>query len=1134
MEKITDLAENTKCPACQSLWNYFLERMQSQTCLSFVEHRNSLNFLKVIKLTSLLLIFVGNVLGNVPDVSQQRSVTGRVTDSEGNPLPGVSVVIKGTSDGTITNIDGEFSFPQIPSDATLQFSFIGMKSQEIPVRKQTSVIVVMEEESVGLEEVVVVGYGVQKKVNLSGAVQAVSSKSLTDRPVTNMNQALQGLAANVNITLMDGRANSAPDINVRGFTSINGGSALILVDNVPVTSEELSRINPEDIESMSVLKDAASAAIYGGRAAFGVILITTKTAKTTKLEISFDGNFGVRKLGRTADVITDPATLMYLSNETRPAKDLWTEAEMEYVRQMTANPELYPNVIVANRSNSIYSAGNWAYFDNVDWKKVVFREASPSYTGNIRIGQKTEKMSYAVSGNYYKQEGMLNNGNDIFNRYNFRGKGTYKMTNWWEVGSNISFVQSKYNTAEAMDEGYFFHMYRSPLRSIYNPDGTYTSAGAWIVGLMKEGGRRIQYTNETQVSLNTTFDVVKDIWQIKADANYRFTNGHYNMSHYPVYARLGPDKPLNAVYFAKGEGLQNSIYAENGSALNTYRVYNIYTDFHKTFAGKHYVSATIGYNQEELRYTSNMSRKSDLISISLPSVQLATGTAQTGESINTLALRGVFGRLNYIFDNKYIIEFNGRRDGTSRYPKEQRFGFFPSGSVAWVISREPFFAPLAEKAEITNLKLRASYGSLGNQASGGYYPYIATMSSGTIGIPINGNMPTAVYQPGVVSNSLTWETVNTINGGIDLALFDNRINLGFDIYNRRTLDMLVQSKTLPAVFGAAPPKTNAGDLKTKGWELTIGLNETFNVAGSPLRLGLDFMLADSRTWITKYDNETRGISRGDGSANYYEGQELGEIWGFVSDGFLKKEDLIYDENGKPTGNAKIDQYDVSEEDNRAYGVSHEGDIKFKDLNGDGKINFGKGTVSDPGDRKIIGNSLARLPYSFTLTGDWKGFDLRAFFQGVGKRDWYPGGNHHDFWGVYGNPWGMAIKENLDHWTPENPNAKWPRLKAYIAENLELALPQTAYLQDASYLRLKNLTIGYTLPVKLTSKFNISKLRLYVSGENLLTISHLDVDGVDPEGLTTSVIQWRGGGTITEEGSNYPLQKVFSFGLNINF
>ncbi|GAB6395679.1 MAG: SusC/RagA family TonB-linked outer membrane protein [Bacteroidales bacterium] len=1050
------------------------------------------------------------------------------------PLPGVSISLKGANTGVITDTDGRYSIGVANNNAVLVFSYIGFASQEIAVGAQTRIDVVLSESAQALEEVVIVGYGVQKKANLSGAVQAVSSKDITNRPVTNANQALQGLAANVNITQLSGRATNAADINIRGFTSINGGNALILLDNVSVTADELSRINPEDIENVSVLKDAASAAIYGGRASFGVILITTKQARNSKLEVTADGSYGFRTFAYLPQLITDVYEHMTLANPSSTRSPLFTAEELEYGRLRSEQPDKYPAIVI-NRRQGLYNAGDWAYWDNIDWNNALLRDVSPTYSGNVRIANRNDKMSYTVSGGYFKQNGMMRYGNDTYDRFNLRGNGSYNLTSRWQLGTNLSFNYSEYDMPEGGNDIYFWQVSRNPLRSLYNPDGTYTVAGAYLIGLPKEGGRSVTKTNETQLSLNTTIDVIKDVWFVKADANFRFTNGLTRASHFPVLYRTGPDKPFSQVVTDTGDrALSQSIFASSESELTNYQVYNVYTDYHQTFGGKHYVQAMIGFNQESMNYTYSLIRKNDLISQSLPTIQLATGSTVSKETINTLALRGAFGRLNYIFDNKYIVEFNGRYDGTSRFPKNSRFGFFPSGSAGWVISREHFFESVANALRIDQLKLRGSYGALGNQVQKTndnsvwkdvYYPYIATMTAQNISVPVNGALPLAVLQPGVVAGSLTWERVRTINGGFDLSLLDNRFTLSADFYTRYTEGMLVQGKDLPVVFGADPPKENAGDLKTKGWEIVVGYNDSYQVGGSPLRVGLNFMLADARSYITKYDNPTRRIDRS-GISNYYEGQELGEIWGFVTDGYLTKDDLVLNADGTPSGKSKIDQYQVAEDDNSR--TVYEGDLKFKDLNGDGAITWGTETVDDPGDRRIIGNETTRLPYSFTIDASWKGFDLRAFFQGVGKRDWYPMYNYHDFWGIYGNPWSSAIVANRDHWTPENPDAYFPRLKPYIAESyLELGVPQTKYLQDASYLRFKNLTIGYTLPAALTGKWHIERLRFHISAENLITWNHLKVDGIDPELINVDRSKLVNNGL-------YPLQKVYSAGFNLTF
>jgi TonB-linked SusC/RagA family outer membrane protein len=1068
----------------------------------------------------------------VQEVAQTRTITGTVNDDLGEPLAGANITEKGTTNGTVTNADGHFTLSLRTSNPVLTVSYLGYSTKEVAVGNQTSLRITLSEDTQALEEVVVVGYGVQKKANLTGAVQSVSSKAIAGRPVTNVNQALQGVAANVNISSTTGRASSAPDVNIRGFTSINGGSALILVDNVAVSAGELSRINPEDIESVSVLKDAASAAIYGGRASFGVILITTKTAKSEKLEITAEANIGTRSYTYLPELISDPLEHMTLANPASTRSPLFYESEFEYVRKMQAEPDKYPPYRVVGDNgyvSGLYNTqGMWANYYEIDYNDAFLRDVSPTYSANVRVANRTDKMAYAVSGGYYHQDGMMRYGNDKMDRFNIRGNGSYKLTKWWEVGANMSFNYYTYDMPESGVEKWFWQMSRNPMRAIYNPDGTYGYNGANVIGLAQDGGRNVNNWNQTQIQLNTKIDIIKNEWTINADANFRFSNSSTKAEHFPVYWKAGPNIPLQAVYGDLSDGLQNVNYAYTSAAFSTYQVYNVYTDYMKTLFEKHAFHAKLGFNQEYTHNVSSWVRARDMISTSLPTIQLITGTIEAGESISELALRGVFGRFEYAYDNKYLLELNGRYDGTSRFPSADRFGFFPSGSAGWVVSREKFAESLARDAKIDMLKLRASYGVLGNQVLSSYYPYIASMSRGTLAFPVDGAMSLYVNQPGVVAGNLTWERVRTVNFGLDLAMFNNRLTLAVDKYTRYTEGMLVQSKELPQVFGATPPQENAGDLKTKGWEVQVGYNDQINVAGSPMRLGLTVNLADARTWVTKYDNATKSINQSRGTANYYEGQEIGEIWGFVSDGNLHLEDLILDANGKPTGKAIIDQSTVAEEDNSR--TVYEGDIKFKDLNSDGKIDFGNGTVDDPGDRKIIGNNQARLPYSFTIDAEYRGFDLRAFFQGVGKADWYPQGNFHEFWGVYSNPWSVATVGNRDNWNMNGDGAYFPRLKPYAAENIELALPQTRYLQDASYLRFKNLTIGYTLPASLTKKLMLSKLRIYGSAENIFTFDHLDIGGIDPEIV----------GTLSRNGSDmgnttyYPNQRVFTLGLSLNF
>jgi TonB-linked SusC/RagA family outer membrane protein len=1043
----------------------------------------------------------------------QNTVTGKASDENG-ALSGVTVTVRGTNVGVLTGTDGSYSIGVPDNNATLVFSLMGFTAQEVAVGGRTVVDVVLKEEVEEIDEVVVVGYGTQKKVNLSGSVSAITAKSLANRPVTNANYALQGLAPNLNITQTTGNPTAAPGINIRGYTSINGGEAFILVDNVPVTAGELSRINPADIESVSVLRDAAAAAIYGARAAFGVVLITTKTAKSSRIEIDADLNVGIRKFIELPEPLQDTYWAMYFQRITANDMNRFNDASLEYAKRRMADPSL-PEVIDPSVGwNPTYTnSGQWDYYANTNWYDVALHDAAATHNYTLRVAQKTDRLSYAVSGGYYQQNSLVKY-EEPYKRYNFRGNANYRIIDRWQLGSNVSYTRSDYSTPRMArendnDQNIFYHMQSKYIfRPVYNPDGSWTQdGGGTAVGLMRDGGKFTQGRNETQLSFNTQVDILKDVWFVKGDVNFRMEDYRGSLTEFPVYHRQGP-------------GMQQAVTWGGSSATTQrdanylrYTVVNVYTDFHKTFADKHYVQALAGFNQEDWRNGGFWTKSEGLISESYPTPGLSTGAKTNGEWANALALRGWFGRLNYVYDNRYIVEFNGRRDATSRFPRNSRWGFFPSASAAWNVSNEHFLESVAETLKVNMFKLRASYGTLGNQTMGGYYPFYPTMSDGTTYSVLDGKQQTMINAPGTpAAGDLTWETVRTVNFGLDLALFNSRFDLAFDKYTRYTEGMLTRGRELPAPFGASPPQMNAADLKTDGWELSVGWRDKFELAGSPFNYSVRVMIADARAEITKYDNPAGNIG------DWYVGKEPGEIWGFVTAGFFNTEEDIANWH---------DQTSVSAGFNGS--KPYLGDIKFMNLDGDkhknadGKatINEGSGTLSDPGDRKIIGNSSIRYPYSFDLSFDWKGFDVRAFFQGVGQREFYPTGIV--FFGQYAdNPWCSPNTKNLDNWgTPENynPDAYYPK----ITHDVRLWRTQTKYLQNAAYLRLKNLTLGYTLPRELTERWKISRLRVFFSGENILTFDHIDVPGTDPEVFDTNTGAMR-----------YLPQKVYSFGLNLSF
>lgn len=1035
---------------------------------------------------------------------------GQVYDEAGAPVIGASVIATNTatnfSAGAQTDSLGVFKFVNLPEGGPYSFSFSSVGYEELTLSgyiitadANISLLAKLKSATGSMDEVVVVGYGTKRKINLSGAVQSVSGEALQSRSITNINSGLQGLIANLNITPASGRATDAATFNIRGITGLGtSASPLILVDNVPITASELSRLNPADIENVSILKDAGSAAIYGARAAYGVVLITTKTAKGGNIQINADVNYGLKTRGVGPDIVTDPLTVMqYKHDAATPLYNLYPEAEMAYAREIAGNPSL-PRVIV-NPNN----ANAWAYYGSTNWMEEAYKKFSPALTGNVSVAKKDDKLAYYFSAGYYEQNGALRYGNDIMKRYNLRGNASFQITKWMSLGTNTTYTYREYDTPSFLDGDFFWNVNRTPSLSVpRNPDGTWTSDGASILGALQDGGRGQYDLNDFQTTINTEINLWKKYWTLKADATYKRANETGRRANLPVFYRTGPGQPLQSRLTA---GVGSNSFATNIENAAKMDVYNIYTDFHKAF-GKHFISALVGYNQEYRYYHDFSVTRAGLISQNLPSPQLATGTVTQNDFIADYALRGFFNRLNYIYNDKYIIEFNSRADGTSRFPSYNRWGFFPSASAAWVVSKESFFEAVKDVARISFFKLRASYGTLGNQVLNdnlklGNYNFFDLMPARQISTILDGTLPTAVYMPArYISPSQTWEEATTLNFGTDISFFKNKLEFNFDWYTRDTKGLLARSKTLPAVFGIEPPTTNSVDIRTKGWELTAAWRDNFDVAGNPLNLSIRAVLSNSKSIVTRYDNPTGILS------DYRVGQRFGDIWGLTTDGFIQNEEEL----------AAIDQTQVGSDDQQY--KFYVGDIKFKDLNGDRKITFGDNTEKNPGDRRIIGNNTIQYPYGIDINAGWKGIDLRIFLQGVGKRDWYPNPSNIYFWGVYAQPWTNVIEQNMDRWSPETPNGYYPRLKSYIAEDAsELGYPQTRYLQNASYLRFKTISLGYSLPNSIISRWKLAGMRFYVSGENIFTIQHLKA-GMDPEGLN---------------GSIYPYQKTYSAGLNIN-
>lgn len=1087
-------------------------------------------------LTLLTMLFLGVSLSATGQtVDKGISVTVKVTDKAG-AMPGAGILVKGTTNGQITGADGTATLTNVAPDAVLVVTFVGYQTVEVPVKGRANVSVTLED-SLTLDEIVVVGYGTQKKANLTGAVDQVGSETFEGRSNANLTQMLQGQIPNLNLKFKDGRPNSSPSYNIRGTTSIGqGGSALILIDGV---EGDPSLLNPNDIESVSVLKDAASSAIYGSRAPYGVVLITTKTARQGKPTVSYQANLTFEQPTTIPDYVSNGYTwadhfykAYYNYNLSNPSginktMEFSTAWLAEYQRRNeTGNYE----VLVSD--GSIGTAGRWLYFiEGEDYIGKLYRNHMTSQTHNISVSGSDDKFDYYVSGRYYGNNGIFDTdvNPESYKILNGRMKMGYKVTPWLRISNNTDISWTKYVMPQTYSEGNG-NIWRNiadeghPCSPIWNPDGTLSHSAVYSVGDYLYGHSNRGYINR---QVKTTFAAqakfLDDRLRLNADFTYR--NKDFNTTVKKVKSE-----------FSRYEGVTETISGTQSYLSETIRNYeylatNEYVEFEDTFAGKHYFKALLGYNYEQETYKNTYSYNDDLLTPDVTNINLAMGIDNrsiTGDYYRWRTV-GAFARINYAFADRYLIEVNGRYDGSSKFPQRQRWAFFPSVSVGWRLTEEPWFK--VSKDAVSNIKFRASFGALGNSNVGNYaYDETFSFDNGRI---INGAKVRYTSAPAPIPESLTWETAQTLDFGLDMSFLKGRLSFTGDYYIRKTLDMYTVGPTLPDVFGASSPKGNYAEMTTRGYEMTIRWNDSFNLAGKPFNYGLKASLVDYKSIIDKFNNRKKELSTAAYNTNYYAGMVVGEIWGFVSNGLWQNQDEIdAAEAGALAAGQKY--YNPLMQTSKTYKL-YPGDIKFEDLNGNGYIDRGQNTVDDPGDRKIIGNSEPRYIYSFGIDLEWNNIFLSAFFQGVGKQDWYPSNEASAIWGQYNRPYAQMPKWHLNnYWTEDNPDAYLPRYAGYYAPFYKgTNNANTRYLMDVSYIRLKNLQVGYTLPSKWTDAIRMKKVSIFFSGENLWTWSPMykytrDIDVTANIYGTDSVL------SSTGDGFNYPTLRSYSFGLNITF
>lgn len=1031
----------------------------------------------------------------VKEIQQNGVCSGVVTDTTGETVIGASVVVKGTTNGTITGLDGDFSLSGVTKGSILVVSFVGYQNTEVKWNGQPLTIVLKEDTKV-LDEVVVVGYGTQKKANLSGAVAAVDGKVLQDRPITNIGQGLQGVVPNLNITMNNGGAPGATSsFNIRGNTSLNGGSPLVLVDNVQM---DANLVNPDDIESISVLKDAASASIYGARAAYGVILITTKKGKKSdKPTVSLSATGYWQSPALTFHNVNSMQylTMMDEAYQNDGGSGHYFKSQVYQYAEDYFNGK-YDSPVFFDTAYDTYKYG---YCGNTDWWDELYKTSfSQIYTANISGGN--DRTTYYASVSMNDQGGILKAGDDKYNKYNANVNISSNITKWLNVSAKIAHTYTDElhptggttamnSTAYSGLSSYSGMMKGdlSPLMPVKHPDGHYAGQGSYTnpVAIMEQGGNAQYKQNDLWMTGAVKITPIKGL-VINADYTWNF------------YGKSSNQHVQNFYDYTAVPGTENYYPWTNPSSVTVtnnddyYNAFNAFAEYTFSLKEKHNFKVMVGYNQENKHKKYHYAGRKNLIDSSNPSLNLAYGDMAMNGSETHWSVNGFFARINYDYKGKYLLELNGRYDGSSKFPHGDRYAFFPSASVAWRVSEEKFWEPI--RGWFDNFKLRASYGSLGNQALDesryGNFPYLATYGINTkYGALLNGTRPVAVSVPGLVSASFTWETVNQIDFGFDASFFGGRLNTSFDWYRRNTKDMLTAGQALPAVLGTSVPQENAADMKTVGWEVSLEWNDRLS---NGFGYHIKGVLSDYQASITKFSNPTKLLG------THYVGEKLNEIWGYVSNGLFQS-----DEDAKAA--------DQSYLSGGSWGA---GDVKYEDLNNDGKIDIGKNTLDDSGDRKIIGNSTPRYSYGITAGFDYKGFDFEMFWQGIGKRDYWLGGSQ--FWG-FTDEWCTPLTSSLDYWTEDNRDAYFPRLHHYGVNGGNHQV-STRYLQNAAYLRLKNVVLGYTIPRSITEKVKISRLRVFVQGENLLTFTPL-IDSYDPETLNNMT---------------YPINKKISVGLNLTF
>jgi TonB-linked SusC/RagA family outer membrane protein len=1130
----------------------------------------------------------------MPAHAQQpsKTFTGTVVDAKGDAVIGASVVERGTTSAVMTDVDGRFSIT-VREGATLNISFLGYKTQSYAVGAANSATIVLQEDSQVLDEVVVVGYGMQKKENLTGAVASVDvEKTLSSRPIVDAGRGLQGVVAGVNVRIPSGEVGSDPLIRIRGaFASIESTkSPLILVDNVEIPSIQM--VNPDDIESISVLKDAASASIYGSKGAFGVILITTKKgSKTDKITVNYSGNFSWQNTAKELDMAGIDALDYVLTAAERISENPtitcingegWSVNRASYNKAIEWKDK-YGSV---KATDPVVYMRDW-YMDGTkmmgvrlyDPYEVMVREWAPTMTHNLSLSGKSGKTTYNLSGGFVRQNGMMKPAKvDDFTRYNAAVSITSEVNKYLTLrgGAMYSDRNKRYPASAATVSDPWYYLYRwSPMFPIGVEEH-----GVPVRGPVYETANAItsnaQYTYYN-INFGATVNLTKD-WDVQVDyAHYNLqNNANYYLPNFTAAdswyaAKTEPWRDENGTWIyvdnagnpvsnggmpaykfktitynpPGGSGnVQSQIYSRRrmtkNNTFNAYSTYNLKLGAEQEHVFKFMAGANIVTND----WSEISAEKLDLLNYDNPQFNFAIGEEAVTGNANWDAQAGFFGRINYAFRDKYLVEANLRYDGSSKFPGDLQWKWYPSFSGGWILTSENFIEDLEIDHILGFAKIRASWGTLGDQSVPNDLYRASLAYSQSSWLTSAGKQMNVYGTPTAVSGNMTWQNIETLNLGVDLRVLDNKMGITFDWFQSHTRNMIIAGDALPYTYGTNAPKGNYGNARIRGWDITVDFNHRFANG-----IGINAMatLSDAVSVITKgADYKTPWADRSIGNA-YATDATYGDIWGYVTDRLYQQDDFVHAPNGSIQQCVII--YDgISRTTNMLAGNNPSyqmyleggafkfgpGDVKYADLNGDGYITPGAGTFGDPGDRKVIGNSLPRYEYGFRLGADYKGFDISVFFQGIGKRE-ITGAGSLAVPGFRTDEGAMPQAIAGDFWKEDRTNAFYPRPWNLAGSNTGFnMLTQSRYLLDMSYLRVKNITVGYSLPDKWLKKIFLTKARVYLSLENFFTFDNLRGLPIDPEEIS-GYSMWNGSNYNSgRTGQGTPTFKSLSAGVQISF